>query len=586
MSAPGAPESVSLPQTGDIVDGKYVLDVLIGKGGMGAVYKARHIKLGHKVAIKVMLADAANLEAAHRFVNEGRAAANIQNEHVVRVSDVDEENGYAYMVLELLEGEDLAQVLDREKRLAPHVAVGYVLQALDGVKQAHAQGIVHRDLKPSNLFLARRGESGGVVVKVLDFGISKANQSALGETPGALTSTKAMLGSPLYMSPEQLRSSKNVDARADIWAMGIIMFELMTGSLPFMGENLGELFAAILENDAPLLRSRAPDVSAGLEAVVARCLQRKPENRFQSVADLERELVVFSSAMAAMGNGVTVVNPGQPSTVAMMMSPMAGYSSSASSTSQDRVGSGAYGAIPPNTPQNLSPNMMMSPPLGSALPGQIGQVTPSGNLGAPNAKGTVPLGASTPQPYGQSGQAGLAPQAQPQQYTTGSAWQSTGSSNKGSNTTLMLVLGFALLALVGVVFVGYSTLKRHDGPAGGTGPTASSSATTPPSSTESAAALSPSASTAGAATTAPSASQAAASTASVASASSSPPSPPIGGGTGPRHTPTKNEPRVPPPVVLAPPVVVADPPRPPPAKPPPPPPPPPALTGGTPLQTR
>jgi len=590
MSAFGAPESVSLPQTGDIIDGKYVLDALIGKGGMGAVYQARHMKLGHKVAIKVMLADAANQEAAHRFVNEGRAAANIQNEHVVRVSDVDEEHGYAYMVLELLEGEDLAQVLDREKRLAPHVAVGYVLQALDGVKQAHAQGIVHRDLKPSNLFLARRGDS-GVVVKVLDFGISKANQSSLGQTPGALTSTKAMLGSPLYMSPEQLRSSKNVDARADIWAMGIIMFELITGSLPFMGENLGELFAAILENDAPLLRLRAPDVSAGLEAVVARCLQRKPENRFQSVADLERELVVFSSAMAAMGSGAAIMNPGQPSTVAMMMSPMAGYSASASSASQDRSGSGGYGApIPPNTPQHLSPNLM-SPPPGTALPGQVGQVTPSGHLGAPNAKGTVPLGASTPQPYAQSAQAGLHPQAQPQQYTTGSAWQSTGSSNKGSNTTLMLVLGFATLALVGVGFVGYSTLKRHDGSAGGTGPTTSSSTTSAPSSPGSTGGVSPSGSTAGAAT-APSASQAAATTASVASASSSPPSVPpngaqIGGGTGPRHTTTRNEPKVLPPVAVPPPpTAVADPPRPPPAKPPAPAPPPPALTGGTPVQTR
>ena len=143
------------PGPGDVVDGKYRLERLLGQGGMGAVYAARHIKLGHAVAIKLMLAAAGNAEATQRFLNEGRAAVNIQHENVVRGSDVDEENGYAFMVLELLDGEDLDQVLEREIRLAPNVAVNYVMQALRGVGQAHAQGIVHRDLKPANLFLAR-----------------------------------------------------------------------------------------------------------------------------------------------------------------------------------------------------------------------------------------------------------------------------------------------------------------------------------------------------------------------------------------------------------------------------------------------
>jgi serine/threonine-protein kinase len=148
--------------------------------------------------------------------------------------------------MELLEGADLCQIADARGALPRWLVVDYILQALEGLAHAHARGIIHRDLKPSNLFLARRPD-GSVVVKVHDFGISKANaQSPLGQTPGALTSSKAMLGSPLYMSPEQLRSSKSVDARADIWAFGIIMFELMTGTLPFLGENLGELFAAIL----------------------------------------------------------------------------------------------------------------------------------------------------------------------------------------------------------------------------------------------------------------------------------------------------------------------------------------------------
>jgi serine/threonine-protein kinase len=284
-----------------MIAGKYVLDRLLGQGGMGAVFAARHLKLSKAVAIKIMLADTSNPEAAQRFINEGRAAANIQNEHVVRVDDVDEEMGYAYMVLELLEGKDLAQLLEADpaKRLAPHIAVNYVLQGLRGVAQAHAIGIVHRDLKPSNLFLAKR-KDGSDVVKVLDFGISKAtNSSALGAAPNALTSTKAMLGSPLYMSPEQLRNAKGVDHRADIWAMGVILYELMTGQLPFMGDNLGELFAAILETDPVPLQGRGCAAPPGLNEVVLRCLARKPEHRFQSAAELMQALAPYEQPGAA-----------------------------------------------------------------------------------------------------------------------------------------------------------------------------------------------------------------------------------------------------------------------------------------------
>jgi serine/threonine-protein kinase len=296
MSAFGAAQ---LPKPGDTVDGKYRLEHLLGKGGMGAVFAARHIKLGHAVAIKVMLADSGNAEAAQRFVNEGRAAANIQSDHVVRVSDVDEEHGYAFMVLELLDGDDLAQVLEQQGPLPPHVAVGYVMQALEGVKQAHAQGIVHRDLKPSNLFLARR-PGGSVVVKVLDFGISKANHSSvLGMAPSELTSTAAMLGSPRYMSPEQLRSSKKVDARADIWAIGVILYELLTGTLPFEGEHLGALFSAILETDAPRVSARVPNVPPGLDAIVARCLERRVEDRFQDVGQVVHALAPFADPTTA-----------------------------------------------------------------------------------------------------------------------------------------------------------------------------------------------------------------------------------------------------------------------------------------------
>jgi serine/threonine protein kinase len=398
--------SAQLPKPGDIVDGKYRLEHLLGQGGMGAVFAARHIKLGHAVAIKVMLADSGNAEAAQRFINEGRAAANIQNDHVVRVSDVDEERGYAFMVLELLEGEDLSQVLDRESRLAPHVAVGYVLQALDGVKAAHAQGIVHRDLKPSNLFLARR-QGANVVVKVLDFGISKANNaSALDMAPSALTSTAAMLGSPLYMSPEQLRSSKKVDARADIWAMGVILFELLTGTLPFEGETLGALFAAILETDAPRVSSRIPNVPPGLDAVVVRCLQRRAEDRFQDVADLTRELAPYASPMGDVGAYTLATQPSSLASTAMA-GPAHGYAPGSASQSSPGLGSGPH-----------------------------------------QVRGTVPLGAVTPQPQ---------PLPLPHRQT-GNTWQSTGSGQRPKSSGMIVAIG-AICSVLLVVGIGLGVMS-------------------------------------------------------------------------------------------------------------------------------
>lgn len=401
---------------------------------MGAVFAARHIKLSKAVAIKIMLADASSPEAAQRFINEGRAAANIQNEHVVRVDDVDEEMGYAYMVLELLDGEDLAQVLEREPthRLPPHVAVGYVLQALRGVTQAHAIGIVHRDLKPSNLFLAKR-KDGTVVVKVLDFGISKAQgSSALAASPSALTSTKAMLGSPLYMSPEQLRSSKSVDHRADIWALGIILYELITGHLPFMGDNLGELFAAILETDPAPLRSRVEGVPPGLEEVVLRCLQRKPEHRFQSAAELAHALAPFANAQVGFSiSGVSGVGP-MPLGGTAVLGPGA-------------VQTGpAQAVVPPNAA--LTPNGSIPRP---SLP-QGGAATGSG----PRAIGsTVAMGHVTPQP-------------QAFHQTNSGGWQSTGNNAGLPKSKLPLILGasFGGLALVGILIIGVALMKKKETP--------------------------------------------------------------------------------------------------------------------------
>lgn len=296
MSEPAISIDPSLPQIGDLIAGKYRIEHVLGQGGMGIVYAANHELLSIRVAIKLLLGDVATShEAVTRFMNEARSAMKIQSENVARVMDVGYlENGKPYMVVEFLDGDDLAKLLEQRGVLSTQEAIDYTLQALEALAQAHSIGIVHRDLKPANLFLLKRQDK-TMQVKVLDFGISKAT-NPLAAGSGGMTSTKALLGSPYYMSPEQLRSSKSVDARADIWSIGIILFELMTGQPPFLGDNFGELFAAILETDAPSLRAKRPDVPPQLEHVVMRCLQRKPDNRYSNVGELAQALAPFASA--------------------------------------------------------------------------------------------------------------------------------------------------------------------------------------------------------------------------------------------------------------------------------------------------
>ncbi len=297
---PSSPAGERLAQTipgpGDLLVGKYRIERMIGRGGMGIVFSADYEMLGQRVAIKLLLADIAGVpEAVARFENEARAAAQIQSEHVARVTELGTlESGVPFMVMEYLEGDDLGQVLEKRGPLAPIDAVDHALQALEAIGQAHARGIVHRDLKPANLFLAKRTD-GSSIVKVLDFGISKAT-NALSAASGGMTSTKAILSSPYYMSPEQLRSSRSVDARTDIWSMGVILHELLAGKVPFLGENIGELFAAILEQNAPPVRAWRPDVDPDLEQVILRCMERDPRRRFSTAAELSQALARHGSA--------------------------------------------------------------------------------------------------------------------------------------------------------------------------------------------------------------------------------------------------------------------------------------------------
>jgi eukaryotic-like serine/threonine-protein kinase len=284
--------AVCLPEIGRMVADKYRIERRIAKGGMGTVYVAHHELLQRNVALKVMSADQANTsEALARFRKEARAVAGIQSEHVARVLDAGSlADGTPFMVLELLEGADLACVLERGAALPIADVIDWVLQALEGLAEAHALGIVHRDIKPANLFLARRRD-GTSIVKVLDFGVSK-HYPVSDPTP-TLTVTSSIIGSPLYTAPEQLCNAKSVDARADIWAVGVVLYELLAGRPPFQGDNVAALFIAILERSPPSLRRRRAEVPLDLEKVVMRCLSQDPEERFQNVADLAEALAPF-----------------------------------------------------------------------------------------------------------------------------------------------------------------------------------------------------------------------------------------------------------------------------------------------------
>jgi serine/threonine-protein kinase len=284
---------------GDVVAGKYRVERVLGQGGMGVVLAAQHLQLDTKVALKLLLPEAlGNSEAVARFLREARAAVRIHSEHVARVLDVGTlEDGAPYIVMEYLEGSDLSALLKTQGPLVVQQAVDFVLQACEAVADAHALGIVHRDLKPANLFCIRRSD-GGAWIKVLDFGISKL--TAPGEVSHAMTSTSALMGSPLYMSPEQMLASKGVDIRTDIWALGVILFELLAGRPPFIAETVTELAIRVASQPAPPLGSIRRDVPGGLERVVARCLEKDRAARFANVAELAAALEGFGSGAAKL----------------------------------------------------------------------------------------------------------------------------------------------------------------------------------------------------------------------------------------------------------------------------------------------
>ncbi|WP_394840471.1 serine/threonine protein kinase [Pendulispora rubella] len=290
---------VPLPKEGDVIAGKFRVERVLAVGGMGVVFAAQHMIMGQRVAVKMLLPDALAVPSAvERFHREAQAAANIRNEHVVRIMDVGHtDTGAPYIVMEYLVGSDLGELIERRKNIPIEEAVDYLLQACEAMADAHRIGIVHRDLKPGNVFLTRRSDN-TPLIKVLDFGISKIGEEIMGQKQWQLTRTHVMMGSPLYMSPEQIRNAKTVDRRSDIWSLGIILFELLTGQLPFDGETAISICAQVAADPPIPLRLLHPEMPEALEDVILRCLEKEPEHRYDDVAALAEALAPFGSESA------------------------------------------------------------------------------------------------------------------------------------------------------------------------------------------------------------------------------------------------------------------------------------------------
>jgi serine/threonine protein kinase len=274
-------------EAGTILLGKYRVESVLGRGGMGVVMRVRHLQLGEDLAIKILLPELAATSAiVSRFLREAQAVVRLRGEHVTRVSDVGTlPDGAPYMLMEYLRGVDLAGTLQQRRSLPPGETVDYVLQACEALAEAHALHIVHRDLKPANLFLTTRPD-GTPLIKVLDFGISKVPIVST-----ALTQTGAVMGTPGYMSPEQMKATREVDARSDIWSLGVVLYECLNGRCPFGASSFAAMVLLAANEPPPAMQ---PSIPRGLQAVVLRCLKKDREQRYTSIAALASALAPFA----------------------------------------------------------------------------------------------------------------------------------------------------------------------------------------------------------------------------------------------------------------------------------------------------
>ncbi len=299
-----------------MIEDKYRIISEIGRGGMGIVYEAIHVGLGHRVAMKFLTAPEVKHESVlARFAREARAGANISSEHVARVFDLGMANDVPFLVMELLEGDDLANVLEDHPVLRIDDAVRFIFQAVSAIAEAHAMGIVHRDLKPDNLFLqARRGAA--PIVKVLDFGLAKIRT----QIDAAQTETELVFGTPKYMAPEQLKSTANAGPEADIWALGAILYQMLTGRRPFDGPILSVVVADVLTKDPTPIRDLRPEVPPELDAIVMSCLRRDCSER-PTATELAEQLLPFAPGCDELAARIRATSTTAPSSASQAPAP-------------------------------------------------------------------------------------------------------------------------------------------------------------------------------------------------------------------------------------------------------------------------
>lgn len=376
---------------GQTLDNKYKIIRLLGQGAMGAVYEAEHTGTSRRVAVKVIIGDLGqNASLVARFQREAKAAGSIDTQHIAQVLDTgtDPTSGCPFMVMEFLAGEDAQELFLKTAPLRPDLALRMIAQACLGLQKAHEANVIHRDIKPANLFLAER-DGGEIVVKILDFGIAKIRQDQSADA--GLTRTGSMLGSPLYMSPEQARGQKNIDHRTDVWSLGVVLYQALTGRTPHEDvQALGELIIAICSEEAPPLQDFAPWVSPEVVAIVHRALRFDPQGRYQSAADMLTDVKsCLPDGWSISTDSLTPLTDAERAVVAPSFSP-AEQTSLLGAAATDNLAAGRASLIDSGERGRASQPSLGRAPLtslaqsnGSSSPGTPGSMAPMPSMAPP-----------------------------------------------------------------------------------------------------------------------------------------------------------------------------------------------------------